>query len=285
MSRFKSHPGKLFASTPPQWLKSGLYALLALICLILDQHQHRLEAFRQTLHVWTLPLQEIANLPMLTGHTLQQHLVTTEQLQRQNEVLQRRILQQADAVHQVQVLQRQLSQLRALINLKDSPQFPSHLCRVLGTPANPYIQKLRIEGGSQSIALGSPVLTDQGLLGQVTEVFPEESEVTLISNRDLTVPVEVERTGLRTLAVGSGYQGELWLPYVPSGTDLQKGDVLLTSGIDGLYPRGLTVGTVISVTRHRSTAFAEVKVHTNLGVDSYSLVLVTTPAHPTTPPE
>lgn len=284
MSPLTTRPSELFSRGTPIWLKSALYAMLALVCLVLDQHGHRLQALRQTLHVWTLPIQEIADLPLLTGHTLDRHFTTVEQLQRQNDALQRQLLHDASAVHQVALLNRQLAQLHALIDLKESPAFTGRLCRVLGMPANPYIQKLRIEGGkSQSIVLGSPVLTDQGLVGQVTALFPDQSEVTLISNRDLTVPVEIERTGLRTLAVGSGHQGELWLPYVPSGTDIQSGDTLLTSGIDGLYPRGLTVGTVVAVTRHRSTAFAEVIVRGNPGVDTYSLVLVGTPLSPSAP--
>ncbi len=279
MPPIQNRPSDLFPRGAPPWLRSGLYVLLSLICLVADQHSHRLDAVRQTLYVWTLPLREVASLPFGTEHALQRYFSTQEQQQAQIEALQRKLLRQGTENRQLTLLTRELAQLRALDGLRSSPLFPSRISRILALSSNPYIQKLVIEGGkNQGVTLGSPVFTDQGLVGQVTEVYPERSEVTLISNRDLTVPVEIERTGLHTLALGTGHQGEMTLPYVPSGTDVRPGDVLMTSGIDGLYPRGITVATVSTVTRHSSTAFAEITCRSNPGGDTYTLVLVGLPA-------
>lgn len=282
MSPLKPRSGELFGRGSPPWLRSGAYALLAILCLMSDYQAHRLETLRQMLHIWSLPFEEVATLPSWSSQTIAQHFTTLNQLQAQNDVLQRQLLQQTTAIQKNHILARELAQLHALIGITPPPLLPSRISRVIGTSQNPYIQKLLIEGGeSQNILRGSPVTTDQGLVGQITEVYPNQSEVTLISNRDLTIPVEIERTGLHTLATGTGYQGELTLPYIPNGADIQVGDVLLTSGIDGLYPRGLRVASVSSITHHRSTAFEDIQCRINLGVDTYSLVLVTPPASPT----
>ena len=278
MSPLKSHPSDLFSRPSPLWLRSGIYGLLALTCILLDHHYHRLERVHQILRIWTLPLQELARVPLWTGRELGRHLTTLERLQAENDALRHELLGQAALVQQATLLTRDLTRLHTLMQLGNSPRFTGQVHRLIGSARNPFVQKVLLEGGeNQGLQAGSPVLTDQGLMGQITRVYPDESEVTLISNRNLTIPVEIERTGLRTLAMGTGHQGELSLPYVPSQTDVRVGDILLTSGIDGLYPRGLTVATLTSVTRHPSSAFVEVTARVNAGTDTYPDVLVMAP--------
>ncbi|WP_297462051.1 rod shape-determining protein MreC [Ferrovum sp.] len=277
MSPLKSRPSDLFSQPTPLWLRSGIYGLIALTCILFDHHYHRLERVHQILRIWTLPFQELARVPLWTEREIGRHLTTLERLQAENNALRHELLGQAALVQQAPLLNRDLTRLRALMQLGSSPRFTGQVCRIIGSARNPFVQKVLLEGGeSQGIRTGSPVLTDQGLMGQITRVYPDESEVTLISNRNLTIPVEIERTGLRTLAMGTGHQGELSLPYVPSETDVRVGDLLLTSGIDGLYPRGLTVATLTSVTHHPSSAFVEITARVNAGTDTYPDVLVMT---------
>ncbi|NDU86263.1 MAG: rod shape-determining protein MreC [Ferrovum sp.] len=279
MSPLETRPLDLFSRSASPWFRGMVYALLALACIATDAHFHRLEMLRQALEVMTVPIQEAAEIPSLTKQVMERHFDSLSRLQEENTTLRRQLLLQTGQAQQATLLLRDLNQMRGLLQLQSSPLFPARVSAIISSARNPFVQKLLLEGGeSQQIHLGSPVLTEQGLLGQITRVYPLYSEVTLVSNRNLTIPVEIERTALRTLAVGSGHQGEMTLPYVPSGSDVRPGDFLLTSGIDGLYPRGLTVATVTQVNRSKSSAFADITARLNAGVDSAPFVLVMTPS-------
>ena len=119
------------------------------------------------------------------------------------------------------------------------------------------------KGMTEGIALGSPVIDESGVLGQVTRVYPLVSEVTLLTDRDQSIPVMNARTGQRNIAFGNpGFaDGSLELRFVPPGADVEVGDLLVTSGIDGIYPSGLHVATISRIDRRTDAAFA--RIHAN----------------------
>jgi rod shape-determining protein MreC len=131
------------------------------------------------------------------------------------------------------------------------------------------------------------VIDDSGIVGQVTRVYPWTSEVTLITDKNHSVPVQVLRNGLRTVVFGSGDTSELALRYMPVSSDIQNGDVLVTSGIDGTYPPGLPVARVIHVERDPAYPFARILCSPIAGVEKRRqlLILSTIPKFPERPDE
>ncbi len=132
-----------------------------------------------------------------------------------------------------------------------------------------------IDKGSQSgIQAGEPVIDDVGVIGQVTRVYLLMSEVTLLSDKDQAIPLQVLRTGLRAIAYGGAEGGMLDLRFMPANADIRNGDVLVTSGIDGTYPPGLPVATVARIERDAAYAFARITLAPTAGIDRYRQVLV-----------
>ncbi|HOI67575.1 MAG TPA: rod shape-determining protein MreC [Thiomonas arsenitoxydans] len=137
-------------------------------------------------------------------------------------------------------------------------------------------------GRLQGVELGSPVIDETGLLGQVTRDYPWSAEVTLITDRDAVVPVQNQRTGERGVVYGEPGlgQGGMELRWMPAAADVRVGDVLVTSGVDGIYPAGLRVARVTAVTRQRDTAFARVMCAPLADVEGGRHVLVLQPLTP-----
>jgi rod shape-determining protein MreC len=152
------------------------------------------------------------------------------------------------------------SRLRKLLDLREQLKLDSLAAEVLYDAADPYTRKVIISKGmSQGIVLGSPVIDEFGVLGQVTLVHPLVSEVTLIIDRELSIPVLNVRTGVRSLAFGDATgDGGLELRFMGSNTDVQQGDLLTTSGVDGVYPPGLPVARINSIERRAESAFARI---------------------------
>jgi rod shape-determining protein MreC len=149
------------------------------------------------------------------------------------------------------------------------------LAEVLYLGRDPYSHKLFIDRGSvHGVRPGSPVADDTGVIGQVTRVHPLLSEVTLLSNPDQAIPVQVVRNGLRAVAFGGGASGMLELRYMPANAEVQNGDRLVTSGIDGTYPAGLAVATVVRVERDAEHSFARVVCKPAAGIERGRFVLI-----------
>ena len=146
---------------------------------------------------------------------------------------------------------------------------------ILYAARDPFSRKVVIDKGSQSgIQAGEPVIDDVGVIGQVTRVYLLMSEVTLLSDKDQAIPLQVLRTGLRAIAYGGAEGGMLDLRFMPANADIRNGDVLVTSGIDGTYPPGLPVATVARIERDAAYAFARVTLAPTAGIDRYRQVLV-----------
>jgi rod shape-determining protein MreC len=136
---------------------------------------------------------------------------------------------------------------------------PTQAAEVIYEAADPYSHKIIIDkGGAAGVEVGSPVVDSAGVIGQVTRVHPLVSEVTLLIDRDLTIPVLNVRTGLRSVAYGEPSEDGLELRFMAANTDLQEGDLLTTSGIDGIYPPGLPVARVTRIVRRAESTFARI---------------------------
>ncbi len=266
---------ELFSRGPSPLARLVFYCALAIACIVVDYRFHQLDAFRKALTVLIYPLQEAANLPSLLIETVQQAIESPQALQAENDLLRARLLQEADSAQQFHAAETELNALRALLGLRQQQPASHAIAEVIGMARTPFAQKILISLGQNSgIQPGAPVISSEGLVGQVTAVNLFNSEVTLLTDKNQALPVMVVRNGLRAMAFGSGAPGTLSLPYVPIASDVQAGDTLVTSGIDGLYPPGLSVGQVKSVERDSSSAFAKIQCVPTGAVLRHRYVLV-----------
>jgi len=140
---------------------------------------------------------------------------------------------------------------------------------------DPFTRKIVLNRGSQhGVALGQPVIDDTGVVGQVTRLYPFTSEVTLLTDRDQAISVQVVRSGVRSVAYGRGQSGVLELRFIATNADIKKGDTLVTSGLDGVYPAGLAVASVLSVEHKSADAFARIVCQPAAGIDRHQQFLI-----------
>ena len=159
------------------------------------------------------------------------------------------------------------------------------IAEVLYTARNPFTRKIVVDKGlTDSIQPGMPVIDGTGVVGQVTNVGTFTSEVTLVTEKDQSVPVMVVRNGLRAIAVGSGKDGSIDIPFMPVSADVQNGDMFVTSGIDGTYPPGLVVAEVTTVQKDAARVFAKISAKPAAGVDYHRYVMLLPLSQASAPP-
>lgn len=188
---------------------------------------------------------------------------------------------QSERASRVEQLITENEHLRALLNLRAGLQVRSQAAQVLYQASDPYSRKVVIDrGAANGVLLASPVINEAGVVGQVTRVFPLSSEVTLLVDKDAGIPVVNQRTLARGVAFGSAAVGSsgMELRFMAGNADVRVGDVLQTSGLDGIYPVGLPVANVVSVARKLDSGFARIDLVPDAEPDSARQVLVIEPA-------
>lgn len=252
-------PPPLFKQGPSALARLLFFVVLALALLISDARFKTLEIVRGVLDVGLYPLQRTALVPrdLIVGAA--DFVVTNATLRTDNHKLSDKNLQLSQQASQVTRLTAENAHLRAILELSQRAATRSTPAEIQYDMRDPFTQKVVLGGGSrQGIQNGSPVVSEDGMIGQVTRVFPLQSEVTLLTDKDQAVPVEIVRTGLRSIVYGTPNGDSLELRFVPISADLVVGDELVTSGLDGVYPPGLPVAKVVRVDKQADTAFARV---------------------------
>lgn len=254
--------------SPPPFFKQGpsalskliLYSALALFLMVADSRFHVAQPLRAVLATALYPVQSLAMQPVRAVRAVGDYFVTAQQAQKRSQDAANKLAAQAVRAGQVEQLSLENNRLRTLLELREQLNVEGMAAEVLYDAADPYTRKVIISKGmSAGIALGSPVIDESGVLGQVTLVHPLVSEVTLIIDRDLAIPVLNVRTGVRSLAFGDPTGGGgLELRFMGSNTDVLQGDLLTTSGVDGVYPPGLPVARIDSIERRAESAFARI---------------------------
>ncbi len=279
-----------FANTPSfasQGLGPGTrlaMCIAASIALLIgDSHFGLMDRARDGLSVLLYPVQRAVNLPLAAGRHLGDFFVSQAELKAENDRLRSLELAQSGRLMRLQTLERELAQLKALNQLKVGRDNGGQLAEVLYTARDPFSYKIIIDKGLDAgIQPGLPVIDEIGLIGQVTRVQPLTSEITLIVNKNQMVPVMNLRTSQRTLLYG--YGGGIEVRYLSTASDIRPGDVLVTSGIDGMFQAGIPVARVTHVDRPAGAAFARVLCQSLAGVQSSRYVLVM-PQQPARPPQ
>ena len=218
---------------------------------------------RSAISTLLYPVQWLVTQPVTLARRTDAYFETIRSVQESEDAVRRQMLLQAQRSSQVEELLLENNRLRGLLGLRDRVSASEQVAEVLYDAPDPYTRRVVIDRGSmQGVALGSPVIDELGVLGQVTRVYPFLSEVTLVIDRDFAIPVLNSRTGERSVAFGDPTglsDGALELRFMPGDADVQKGDLLTTSGVDGVYPAGLAVARVDMVERRSDTAFARIR--------------------------
>ena len=269
--------------SPPPLFKQGasarakvvFFSLIAFGLLIADAHFHKLPAIRQVVGTALYPLQMAAVAPRDVVYQITGYFSSVAELKTQNRQMHAERAQNAQLLQQAQHMLSENTQLRKLLGTSERLPDKAVFAEILYDARDAFTRKIVLDRGAQhGVALGQPVIDDIGVVGQVTRVFPFSAEVTLLTDRDQAIPVQVVRSGLRSVAYGSGMSGLLDLRFMASNADIQAGDVLVTSGIDGIYPPGLAVAKVVRIENKSTDAFAHILCVPAAGVDRNRQLLI-----------
>jgi len=282
--------------TPPPFFKQGPSALsklmvcsaLALFLMVADARFKITQPVRSAMATVLFPLQWLAMRPVLAVRTAQDYFTTQSTALRNEEAARRKLVLQSQRANQVEQLTMENAQLRKLLQLRERLNSPALAAEVLYDAADPYTRRVIIDKGmAQGLEAGSPVIDESGVLGQVTRVHPLISEVTLVTDTEQAIPVVNTRTGVRGITYGDAGRfgsGGLELRYMAANADVQPGDLLTTSGVDGVYPPGIPVAKVARVERRPDSAFAKIVCNPQALVDGARHVMVLKPLLSQIPP-
>ncbi len=270
---------------PPPFFKRGpaplallsFYVALSVSLLVVDARFRTLEMLRQAFSMFTHPLQQAAQAPVQAFSNAGEYFSSVARLQDDNAQMKRAQIEGSAALLRTGQLEVENQRLRRLLGVKDRQMASGQLTQILYTARDPFSRRIVVDKGQQDkIVAGQPVIDDAGIVGQVTRVFPFASEVTLITDKDQAVPVQIVRNGLRSVVFGLG-DGRLELRFMPANADVQNGDLLVTSGLDGIFLPGFPVAKVVHIERDTSYSFARIYCVPLAGVENFSEVMVLEP--------
>lgn len=279
--------------TPPPFFRQGASALtklivcsaLALALMVADSRYGVVNPLRAAVATVLLPLQKALLTPVEAWEALGDYGQGLEAAVAQERANRAQLAAQALQGARAQVLAQENQRLRALLDLQPALNVKSQAAEVMYEAADPFSRKVFINRGlTQGVQAGSPVVNEQGVLGQVTRVYPLSSEVTLLVDRDATLPVLNARTQSRSAAFGGAPHPGMELRFMATNADIQVGDLLITSGIDGVYPPGLAVAKVASVERRVESGFARILAAPVSSPEGVRHVLVLEPMSTQLPP-
>lgn len=268
-------PPPFFRTGPSPLARLFIFAILSLVLLGTDARLKYLDSVRQVASVIIYPLQRIAGAPFSIFERISEYFVRQSSLQAETARLAEENLAQSAKLQQLSSLAAENEQLRKLLGARDRLSSRTSFAEVLYAARDPFSRKIVIDKGlTHDVRPGQPVIDGAGVVGQVTRAYPWLAEVTLVTDKGHLVPVLNTRNGLRGVLGGTGTDGALELKFVPLNADFEKGDELVTSGIDGVYPAGLPVAQIVNVERNAAFLFARIVCRPLAGVSNHKQVLV-----------
>lgn len=271
----------LFEEQPSILMRLVVFSVFALCLMVGDVRFDLMQRVRQVVAIVTTPLERVAQMPVEWGSSVIDHFSTVEQARVEQDAARVRLAQQSLRAALVENLMLENQRLRALLRLSQSKELSGRGAQVLYEVPDPYSQRLIVDRGLvHGIKSGSPVVDEQGVLGQVTRVLPLTSEVTLLTNQGFTVSIINARTGVFGLLYGNpvvlgGKVGDsLELRYMPVDVDARPGDLLITSGIDGVYPSGLPVARIVRVEQNPASSYAMIWCEPVAAVHNLQYVMI-----------
>ncbi|MCU0922587.1 MAG: rod shape-determining protein MreC [Burkholderiaceae bacterium] len=285
LGNFDRTPPPFFRQGPSALTKLAFFSALALFLMVADTRFEFAKPLRAGVATALLPVQRVLNVPVQLWQGGADYLRGLNGALASEKAAQAQLAQQAEKAARAERLERENQRLRALLELRPMLQVRSIAAEVLYEAADPFSRKLFLDrGAAQGVVLGAPVVGPDGVLGQVTRVFPLSSQVTLLIDKDAAIPVLNARTLARSAAFGGAGGDAMELRFMAANADVQVGDELMTSGVDGVYPPGLSVARVTAVERRAESGFARILLAPSASSDGVRHVLVLEPLALQQPP-
>jgi rod shape-determining protein MreC len=277
-------PPPFFRQGPSALTKLTFFSALALFLMVADTRFRLTQPLRAVVATVLHPVERTLLVPVELVQGGSAYLMGLQQALANEEAARRDLARQAERSLRVEQLQSDNQRLRALLDLRPALSVRSQAAEVLYDAPDPFSRKVIIDrGATHGVALASPVITEAGVIGQVTRVYPLSAEVTLLTDKDAAIPVLNTRNQARSAAFG-GRSG-MELRFMAGNADVQVGDLLTTSGVDGVYPPGLPVAKVTVVERKVDTGFARIVLMPQAQPDGVRQVLVLEPVGLQMPPK
>jgi rod shape-determining protein MreC len=268
-------PPPLFKQGASARFKVTIFSLLSLALLLADSHLHALTVVRQVAGTALYPLQMVALTPRDITYRMGEYFSSLSSLQKEIKELKQQQTINAQTLQQAQQVSTENAHLRQLLETRARVDVKSIMSEILYDTRDVFTRKIVLDRGTQqNVALGQPVIDEAGVVGQVTRVFPFTAEVTLLTDKDQAIPIQVVRNGLRSIAYGRGQSGLLDLRFMAANADIKLGDVLVTSGIDGVYPAGLSVAKVTQIENNAIGAFGRIVCQPLAGIERNKQLLI-----------
>jgi rod shape-determining protein MreC len=234
------------------------FCALSIIMMAMDARLNYLSQVRQAFIGALHPFEMMANAPSEWYRDVKKYFSAHNQLVQENYALKQQAFEHKVMLQRLSTIEAENVHLRSLLNGNIPIQPKAILGEISHTGRDPFTSVVVVNRGSQhNIKAGQAVVDSKGVVGQVTRVYPFSSEVTLITDKDLSIPIQIERNQLRAIAFGEG-NNTLDIPFLPTNVDIKVGDKLVTSGIDGIYPAGLAVATVSKIQQNQESPFAKI---------------------------
>jgi len=253
--------------------------VLSILLMTVDHRQHHLDSLRGALSVLVYPLQWLVDLPGSTSEWFRESLATRRELQEENAGLRTQQLVLNTQLQKLEALEAENMRLRALLDSSfQVGKRPMLIAALLSVDMDPYRHQIEVNKGTlDRLFEGQPLLDSQGVMGQLIHVAPFTSTAMLITDPSHAIPVQVNRTGLRTIALGTGAIDRLELPHIPNNADIRVGDLLVTSGLGGRFPSGYPVAEVTHVEQDPGRTFSHVMAQPRALLDRSREVLLVWP--------
>jgi rod shape-determining protein MreC len=265
----------LFAEGTASTLRLIAYLALAATLMVVDHRAGYLEDMRRLTGVLVEPVYRIAALPADVARATRTAVVSQDTLAKENRELRDALLLAQARLNRLDALVAQNARLKDLLDAQTSLGLSVQLARLIDVDLDPFRPRVVLNvGANQGVTIGQPVIDAHGIMGQVIEVLGNTSIVMLITDPTHAIPVMVERSGLRTIAYGTGAIDRLELPNIPISADVQVGDRLVTSGLGGRFPAGFPVGEILSISTDSSSLFAAAQARPAAALDRSGDVLL-----------
>lgn len=264
----------IFKGRNPRFLFAFLL-LLTFGLIVADLNWQKMKEGRMYLSLLVTPLQWLVDIPARAADGLSELFVDRASLIRDNDYLRVEALELQRRTLRMEALIEENIQLRELLNARQRVEHNVKAVELIGVNPEPFLHEIILNRGAEDgLAVGQPVIDAGGILGQVLSLAHYTSRVMLITDARTAIPVEVNRSGFRSIALGKGLLNELELSHVPSTADIEEGDLLVTSGLGGRFPRGYPVGLVDEIIRDPGRPFLIVKARPSARLDRSRQLLV-----------
>lgn len=260
------------------WWRFTIAMILCVVLLLLESNTNLLQPVRASLYYTLVPVRLLAQVPGKIANGFDSAISNDGDVLTAYENLHDEYFKLKAELLKMRSLQAENVQLRSLLDASQDIEHKIELAELLEVSLDPYQHRVMIDRGATSgVYVGQAIIDDKGVVGQVTRVLPYSAAITLITDPSHAIPVQVERTGLRALAYGTGDLFSLKVPFLNENPDIQEGDRLLSSGLGGRFPAGYPVAVIQSIKSVPGQAFSDIKAGTIAQVNKLRQVLLLSP--------